>query len=343
MLLRTTRNHRWAIVLAAGAGTRLRALARDVAGQPIPKQYWSPDGGNCLLRRSLARADRLVPRERIVVVVAADHEVHWRDELEDRLPAENIIVQPRNRGTAAGILLPLAVILRRDARARVVILPSDHGVTNEWALSSALERAFRAVERAPERLVLLGMALPRVADGLGWIVPGSAIDPRDDGPQPIRRFVEKPGHVAAHRLWRQGALASSFLIAADGAVLRRLFDEHLPRLSCGFRRLRPDRSGFEYGALIRLYETLPNHDFSTEILVPAVNSWDLIRVPPCGWTDLGTPERVRAWTNEASQHGSNGGPCLLWPDVNATPCESITNPSHGLVRRRRIHAESQTI
>src|SRR5262245_29208838 len=68
----------WALVLAAGEGTRLASLTTGADGRSTPKQYCSLDGGRSLLGDALARAELLVPRERIVVVVARQHEALWR-------------------------------------------------------------------------------------------------------------------------------------------------------------------------------------------------------------------------------------------------------------------------
>ena len=65
----TSSSKNWAIVLAAGDGTRLRDLTtRD--GVSTPKQFCSLAGGRSLLGDALARAARVVPRKRVVVVVA---------------------------------------------------------------------------------------------------------------------------------------------------------------------------------------------------------------------------------------------------------------------------------
>ena len=42
------------------------------------------------------------------------------------------------------------------------------------------------------------------------------------------------------------------------------------------------------------YDTLDATDFSREILQRSVDRMDMLAVPRCGWTDLGTPERVAA-------------------------------------------------
>src|SRR5580704_12456840 len=54
----------WVVVLAGGDGTRLSALTKTDAGDSIPKQFCSLDGGPQLLEEALQRAQRIVPRER---------------------------------------------------------------------------------------------------------------------------------------------------------------------------------------------------------------------------------------------------------------------------------------
>jgi len=44
----------------------------------------------------------------------------------------------------------------------------------------------------------------------------------------------------------------------------------------------------------RIYEDLSVRDFSRDVLQGAERDLRLMRVPECGWTDLGTPERVAA-------------------------------------------------
>ena len=109
-------DHRWAIVLAAGAGTRIRHFMTDAGGRAIPKQFCPIDGSRTMLDWSIERAASLVPRPRIVVVVADQHRIWWEGKLEG-IPQENVVVQPENRGTAIGVLLPLLVVLRRDPDA----------------------------------------------------------------------------------------------------------------------------------------------------------------------------------------------------------------------------------
>lgn len=275
----------WIVVLAAGDGRRLEALARDSAGRPVPKQYCSLRGGRSLLGATLERALRSAPRERIVTVVARDHRRWWECELS-RWPPENVVIQPRNRGTAAGVLLPLRNILARDPGAVIGVLPSDHFVADEEVFGAALGRALGAADDDSGRLVLLGMEPERPDAELGWILPG----PASPQPRTVDAFVEKPPREEAANLMRRGALWSSFAFAARARVLHALLRLSLPELVRRFDEIRPESSPED--ALAGLYETLPHADFSRSVLAVVAAELRVVAVPPCGWMDLGTPERV---------------------------------------------------
>ncbi|MEW6338793.1 MAG: sugar phosphate nucleotidyltransferase [Acidobacteriota bacterium] len=281
----------WAIVLAAGDGSRLGPYTAGPDGAVVPKQYCSFRGGPSLLRRALDRAAGLARRENILVVVAAQHRRWWRDEVAD-LPDENVVVQPCNRGTACGLLLPLAHVRLRAAGAAVAVLPSDHHVDDEWTFTLAMRRALRVATRDGEHLVLLGISPDGPDTGYGWIrtegdtgrVPGRVVS-----------FIEKPDAELAERLLERGALWNSFTFVAQADALWEMFRRRLPWLVERFSLAFAAGEGAWWRApLWEVYETLPSLDFSRVILERAGESLRVVPVPPCGWTDLGTPERVSA-------------------------------------------------
>jgi mannose-1-phosphate guanylyltransferase len=166
-----TSGNTWAIVLAAGEGSRLHSLTTTEAGIAMPKQYCSLRGGRSLLREALQRAETIAsPANRCIVV--APHHKHWWDAELAAEPESNVIVQPSNRGTANGILLPLLHIMARDPDARIVLLPSDHHVSDERLLSAALEEAVRKLEARRDQVLLLGISPEEADPDLGYIVPG---------------------------------------------------------------------------------------------------------------------------------------------------------------------------
>ena len=300
----------WALVLAAGDGRRLRGLTTTRGGLAIPKQFCSLDRGPSLLREAISRAARVAAPERLCAIVSAQHSRWWTAQL-DGLKRRNIIVQPENRGTAIGILLPLLTLLERDPRARVVILPSDHYVRDEARLTHALRSAAAASEAAG--IVLLGLE-PRAADPqLGYIVPR-----RESAAayHPVERFVEKPDIALARALLDEGALWNLFIIAADASALLELYERRCPEIVRGMRAaIRAARaeetggSGETGGtgeALTRLYATLPDVDFSRAILQGQEHLLRVLPVADFGWSDLGTPERVAEALNALASAQRDG-------------------------------------
>ncbi len=289
----------WPIVLAAGNGRRLSGLTGNGNGAGVPKQFWRIDGETTMFRWTLGRAARLAPTDRTIAVVSQDHRAWWEEEAVD-LPRENVVAQPANRGTASGILLPLLHVYRRDPEATVVILPSDHYVEDEEVLVRSLCGAVRAVAQEPESVVLLGIT-PEIPDPeYGWILPSVA---GGESSRPVAAFIEKPNVMTARVLLRDGALWNSFVFAARARALLDLFQHTRPDLTemfdLAFRGGAPGAVGANgtsgSAALRALYDALPDADFSRDVLQGAAHQLRVVAVPPCGWTDLGTPLRVARW------------------------------------------------
>ncbi len=284
----TSTNQNWAVVLAAGEGTRLRQLTTH-GGVATPKQYCSLRGGRSLLSDAVARAARIAPRKRIVVVVAEEHRRFFESEVSGLAP-ENIVVQPRNRGTAAGILLPALSVLERDPEARLAFLPSDHFVGREYVIEASLRLALEMLDENPGVLTLLGITPDAPETGYGWIVPANS----DRLLRPVERFVEKPAASVVNELFASGALWNSFLFAVKGSTLVRFFEERLPELVRSLGQVFSAEASARAAELDALYAELETRDFSRDILEQTARRLRLEVVPPCGWTDLGTPARVEA-------------------------------------------------
>jgi len=274
----------WAIVLAAGNGSRLSSLTRDTAGGAVPKQFCSLDGTTTLIEQTLARAAKVVGAERVTAIVSPLHRNYWQATL-DSLPEDHIVVQPQNRGTAIGILLPTLRILARDPDARVLVLPSDHYVADESILNTAMRRALDDVRTHPKGVALLGIEADEPDPELGYIVPGTT-----DHPRLLRvdRFVEKPPAAHAQRLIARGAVWNSFILACRATSLVDLFLQRCPDVVHLLRAIE----SHDYAALSQVYAELPEIDFSRHIATGQERQLAVTTVPRCGWNDLGTPHRL---------------------------------------------------
>ena len=282
-------NRTWAVVLAAGEGTRLASLTRDASGNSVPKQFCSLNGGSALVHDALQRARHIAPPEQVCAIVAQQHSRYWR-KAPHALPARNVIVQPQNRGTANGVLLCVLAILERDPLARIVFLPADHFVLDESALARALRDLALHLNHNPDGLTLIGIEPDEPDPELGYIVPGRTLS---DGSRTVARFVEKPPPRTARDLLDAKALWNSFIFGATGSTLLGLLRAQLGvSVEDMAIALARDAQSNQRSALTELYERLPMVDFSRAVVQHAPQTLRVITAPACGWTDLGTPRRV---------------------------------------------------
>jgi len=299
--------HTWSVVMAAGEGSRLRGLTTTPWGMAVPKQFCSLHGGTSLLDETLQRARAIASHERICAVVAHQHRRWWPDPLCS-LFAENVLVEPQNRGTANGMLLALLHILERDPQARIVFLPSDHHVCDEPLLAHSIRQTVQQLGTRVTEVVLLGMEPDEPDVELGYIVPGAA---DGHGAFAVEEFVEKPGLAAARALIDQGALWNAFIVAAQARPLLGIFEARIPEIVMEMRGVAPhDRRRADVIATIELYERLPDIDFSRHIAPRCLRELRVVAVPPCGWSDLGTPRRVAQVLSRLSRDETSRVPSL---------------------------------
>ena len=292
----------WAIVLAAGEGTRLASVTRALYGREVPKQFAALTGERTLLQMTMDRIAPLVPPSRTVVVISENQRELAELQLAEFAGVE-IVVQPHNRGTAVGVLLPLSHVLARDPQARVVIFPSDHHVARETPFLDAVGRALTAAMKARAGTALVGAAADSAATDLGWIVPEGALGREELRASRVARFVEKPPAAAAMELLRAGALWNTLVIAASAERLWKITRRHLPEIAAGFDRYRA-AVGRERapGLLRKVYAQLPSADLSRHVLERAAGGLAVVALVDAGWSDCGTPDRLLRCLDE-SGHG----------------------------------------
>lgn len=284
----------WGIVLAAGEGTRAREFLKQLCGGRGIKQFCAVVDSRSMLEHTLARVERLIPRERILVVVSQHHQTEVTQHLA-HWPAENVIFQPANRDTAPGILLPLTHISQRDPLATVTVFPSDHFVGKEDFFLTAVERAVAEVQHCPRQLVLLG-AQPEQAEGdYGWIEPAKHDSSQES--RAVLRFIEKPSRAQADELMARGAFWNTFVFAARATTLWAMVRQVAPDLADAFGYIgRVLRLCSSYAPRFteRAYKRMRAVNFSSGVCEPLVSWLRVLPLPDVGWSDWGTAERIVA-------------------------------------------------
>lgn len=287
-----TESKLWGIVLAAGEGERVKPFLSQLCGGSGIKQFCAVIGRRSMLQHTLARVERAISRERILVVVGAHH---WREAAPQLAgwPTENVIYQPENRETAPGILLPLAHISHRDPSATVAVFPSDHFVLDETKFMASVCRAVDETQHFPDKMILLGMTPDRAEKGYGWVEPES--DEAGHESLAVRRFWEKPSLAQARELVARRAFWNSMVFTARAETLWTMVQQVQPDLYHTFTHVRMMLNSRHSAMFTKhVYQSAPTVNFSSEICGLLPSRLRLLPVPEVGWSDWGKLERICA-------------------------------------------------
>src|SRR5258705_6768381 len=124
--------------------------------------------------QTLQLAARLTPTERILVVTS--HEGNTVFSARTPVPPANVCAQPRDRGTATGLLLAATHIEPHEPEAEVIVLHAGTETENEMTLLSAVGRARLALRLPEPATVLLGMIPDSDRFDPAWIGPAPPCD-----------------------------------------------------------------------------------------------------------------------------------------------------------------------
>jgi mannose-1-phosphate guanylyltransferase len=293
----------YAVIMAGGAGTRFWPASREL----LPKQLLAlGPTANSLLRETSARIEAMVPSSRQTVVTAA----RLAEKTMAELPHAAVLSEPAPRNTAPCVGWATWTIAARDSEAVIMVLPSDHVVSDVPEFQKTLAVALASA--AEGHIVTIGIKPTRAETGYGYIELESEVAA---GVYRAARFVEKPNraraeeYVASKRfLWNAGMF---FFRAQD---MERALRTHLPELAQGLDALRaaPEK-------LADLFPSLPSVSIDTGVM----EKLSELRVVPgdFGWSDVGSWES--AW--DLGQKDEN---------KNVLPEDAITVEASGnLVRQ----------
>jgi mannose-1-phosphate guanylyltransferase len=292
------RNH-WGLVLAAG--TRLQDYIRQVRGAPLPKQYVNFVGRRSMIEHTFERVEKLILPEKILTIVGKHHLAHIEVRRQLARRRQNtIIVQPANKETGPGILLPLMHIYKRCPDAIVSVFPSDHFILEEDRFMAHVDLAAQAVAQNPLRIVLLAIEAHSAEEEYGYVVPGEhGGEINLHGIRKVTRFVEKPNRNAAQELISSGALWNTMVMVFKVKTILQMIESIDSGMHREFVRIREaiGTTG-EQKTIDSVYDDLQSINFSKGILenvaklCPAVLS--VLPVLRVFWSDWGSAQRLLA-------------------------------------------------
>jgi mannose-1-phosphate guanylyltransferase len=279
---------RWGVIPAGGDGKRLLPLTRRLTGDDRPKQFCRVFGNETLLQQTRRRVGGTVRPDQMFVVLTKPHQRFYADQV-DEFPEDRRLIQPDNCGTAPAILYSISRVCHLDPNGVVAFFPSDHYFVDEAVLRAQLDSAFRAAERRPKRVILLGVSPDTPESDYGWIEPGAHLG--CSSIFRVERFWEKPSPAVARALMSRGCLWNSFIMVGRVQAFLNLVQRSLPELLRSFSALT-SRAGADLMPLNDLYNRIPNVNFSDQVLSACPAALGVLRADGLGWSDLGDPGRV---------------------------------------------------
>jgi mannose-1-phosphate guanylyltransferase len=301
------------LVLAGGEGQRLQPFIKSLGKGALPKQYVNFIGTRSMLEHTLERAKKVIPSERVFTIITETHLKHpeVREQISSR-PKDTVIVQPENKETGPGLLLPLMHLQKRYPSSLVLVLPSDHFIWEEDRLMDHTRLACVAVGRDSSRLVLLGVKPDRDESEYGYLLPSKK--PPDMGLKmsEISWFIEKPEQKLARRLIRAGGLWNTMIMAFKTSTLLHWVSRLAPGLYEHFQHIYQAIGTPREADVVRdVYRRLKPINFSKEFLEPMVKSYpsSLVTLPVRDllWSDWGTASRIQEVLKKISQLQQTNG------------------------------------
>ena len=207
------------VILSGGSGTRLWPLSRE----SYPKQFLPLVGDDTMLQATWKRVAALTPCQPIIVANDA-HRFMVAEQLREAgaTPAA-IILEPLGRNTAPAIALAAIEATRHGEDALLLVLPSDHVITDVPAFHAAVREAAKAAQAG--QLVTFGVVPAGPETGYGYIRAGGVGSAR-----PVQQFVEKPDR----------ATAEAYVASGDYFWNSGMFLFRASRLLAALEALQPD-------------------------------------------------------------------------------------------------------
>ncbi|AWH20253.1 mannose-1-phosphate guanylyltransferase/mannose-6-phosphate isomerase [Stenotrophomonas sp. ZAC14D2_NAIMI4_6] len=294
------------VILSGGSGTRLWPLSREA----YPKQFLPLAGDSTMLQATWQRVAPIASRGPLVIA-NEEHRFVAAEQLQ-QVGAEPaaIILEPMGRNTAPAIAVAALEATRDGADALLLVLPSDHVITNEAAFRSAVQTAAGAAEAG--KLVTFGIVPTGPETGYGYIKAADG-----QGVRAVERFVEKPdletasGYVASGQYyWNSGM----FLFKAS-RYLQEL-ERFQPQMLAGSRSAwQQARRDADFTRLDKdAFAAVPSDSIDYAVMEKTA---DAVVVPlDAGWNDVGSWTALR----DVSQQDGNGN--AHQGDVIAIDCRN---------------------
>lgn len=319
-----TQNHRYAMVMAGGSGTRLWPMSR----MSRPKQLIPFLKGKSLLQISGERLEGVVAKDRRLVCASRGYA---KDVIAavDGLSQNNFLGEPVGRDTLNAVGFAAAVLAARDPDAIFAVLTSDHIIEPQSVFAQKIDLGFRLVEDDPSRMVTFSITPTYAATAYGYVEQGGAIA-RFDGAFRAQRFVEKPALAHATEYLNSGRFGwNSGMFIFHASTVLDAISWFQPQSAAGLKRIGAAWGTAAAESVVdEIYPLLTKISVDYGLMEPAARDEriQMCAVPmPVSWRDVGswptygdalTPDDAGNRTNARTVHVDSKEMIVVSDDPN---------------------------
>lgn len=316
------------VIRAGGVGSRLWPVSRESK----PKQFFALTSKKTLLEESIDRVLPIVDKDDIYISTNTDSEKVVREKHAD-IPAQNIIVEPARKDTAAAIGLESITIRKSDPDAVVASLGSDHSVKRDQEFQRMLKLAEEFIHKHPDYIIPIGVQPTGPDVGYGYIQLGEVIDTiSGKNLWQVDRFTEKPSLKEAKEFLQEANfLWNANMFVWKVSTILALYEEHLPEM---YEQLliieKALGTAKEKETINRIYPELEKIAVDYAI----IEKTDKIAAMAAniGWSDIGDWARLKDELSESEQDvvvinadhvGIKTKNCLVYSDTEGKVVTTI--------------------
>lgn len=249
-----------------------------------PKQFLDFFGtGRTLLQQTYDRVSEVVEPGNIYIST----NVQYLPLVYEQLPQVDdmhILEEPLRRGTLASVVWGMAVITKRNPKARVLVTPSDQLVLQQDVYTKDVLDGLEFVA-SHDCLVAMGEKATRPETRYGYIQKGE--ETGSPGISKVKTFTEKPAREFAETFISDGGfLWNTGLHIFRADVLLDTVCRLMPEYQVAIPRLMCDAECDDARLVPEVFQMLPNLSLAVGLLEHADN----VYVKECtfGWADIGT-------------------------------------------------------
>jgi len=301
----------YAVIMAGGRGTRFWPRSREKK----PKHLLDIVSKRTIIQETIDRIKSLIPPENILIVTGKKHARELIKQLPE-IPAQNIIIEPVGKNTAACIGLAALHIQKIVPDDVMIVLPSDHAIGDCRKYLEVISAAAKVADQEGG-LVTIGIKPSSPQTGFGYIEQGQSL--RNVSGKEVFRVKsirEKPDLLKARKFVQSGKFYwNSGMFIWKASIILKEIERCLPDLYTGLMKIKEVLGTSKEATIVpRVYKGLASISIDYGVMEKADNAF--MMPGDFGWSDVGSWDAL--WEISARDNQGNaltGGGSAIFTDT----------------------------